>query len=286
MFTPSKPQRDGLDRGNFISVARSGKRCSDFFGWTSRRRPVSSRAGISLLMSILSPGFWWGQTANASVLGENYGFSQDLISFPTGFTTRDKPIFQCLTFFRSGLHYFVYLDLVRENTRLPFMVDASRDLKERHDQLADLHHRLVEGDPAAPELLAITLLSQLPQRLRHLFPASDQQMVADAVSDALLQYLRRPCTFNAAKSRTLETYLLMAASRNLLNRFKSEFSRKRREERWVSSLQHNSVANYLLSRNTQLDETQLFILILSRPTESISPDYRTTQQANVCSQHP
>jgi RNA polymerase sigma-70 factor (ECF subfamily) len=79
-----------------------------------------------------------------------------------------------------------------------------------------LHDRLLAGDPLATVDLFLHFAVALQRRLAAKYPTTDLDLVEQAVSDALLDYFRRPERYDAGK-RSLRGYLAMAAERDLLN---------------------------------------------------------------------
>lgn len=110
------------------------------------------------------------------------------------------------------------------------VADDDDDDRPAPDRL--LHGRCMANDPAA--LIEVAdrhyrpLLARLASRPR--FRRTDPQLVADAVTDAVIEYVRQPGGYDPAAGRALDAHLAMAAERNLLNLLRSEGRRKRREQ--------------------------------------------------------
>lgn len=80
-----------------------------------------------------------------------------------------------------------------------------------------IHERLLAGDPIAPAELAEEALDALVEELRMRYPRlKDADLPADAATDALMDYIKRPEQFDSEK-RGLWGFLVMAAQRDLQN---------------------------------------------------------------------
>jgi len=98
------------------------------------------------------------------------------------------------------------------------------------DLLKRLHALMVAGDPEASEVFAGLLREPLTAALVGRFKGTDGALIADAVTDALLEHLKRPSRFDPRRG-DLEEYLRLAARRNLSNFLRAESRRKQREQR-------------------------------------------------------
>jgi RNA polymerase sigma-70 factor (ECF subfamily) len=103
-------------------------------------------------------------------------------------------------------------------------------------QLLILHTRLLNGDRIAPEELVRLLLNPLSRELGRKFPHTDEHLVCDGVTDALLEYCAKPSNFDASRGIPLDRFLAQAAWRNLANIVRGETRRKGREKRAVFDL--------------------------------------------------
>lgn len=97
--------------------------------------------------------------------------------------------------------------------------------------LLALHRRLLDGDRVASEELIALLLSPLTDRLARRFPHTDEQLIADGIVDALLEYCAQPDRFDAERGVPLDRFLSTAAWRNIANSLRGEHRRKAREEK-------------------------------------------------------
>lgn len=101
--------------------------------------------------------------------------------------------------------------------------------KEKEEYARKLHARLIQLDPFAPAEFAESFLDELFRRLKaKAVFYSDDTLLRDATTDALLDYIEHPTKYNPKKSALL-TYLTMAAYHDLLNMFAKEKRRQRRE---------------------------------------------------------
>jgi RNA polymerase sigma factor (sigma-70 family) len=98
-------------------------------------------------------------------------------------------------------------------------------------QLLACHRRLCDGDHTASDELAAFLLSPLFEGMSRQFPRADEQMLYEAVADALLEYCARPQRFDEERGVPLVSFLLLTSRRNVLNLLRGEKRRKVREER-------------------------------------------------------
>jgi hypothetical protein len=98
-------------------------------------------------------------------------------------------------------------------------------------QLLILHTRLLNGDRIAPEELARLLLSSLSRELARKFPHTDEHLICDGVTDALLEYCARPNNFDTSRGVPLDRFLARAAWRNVANIVRGERRRQAREKK-------------------------------------------------------
>ena len=93
----------------------------------------------------------------------------------------------------------------------------------------EIHERLLAGDVTAPAELAEALLEPLLQRLAKKYPRlPDPNILYDAVTDALMSYIRCPAQFDPAR-RGLIGFLVMAADGDLRNALAKEKRRRQKE---------------------------------------------------------
>lgn len=92
-----------------------------------------------------------------------------------------------------------------------------------------IHERLLAADPVAPTELAEAVWEPLVRELANRHPrlkASD--FLRDAVTDALISYIKQPAQFDPAR-RGLFGFLIMAAEGDLRNALAKTTRRKQRE---------------------------------------------------------
>ena len=93
----------------------------------------------------------------------------------------------------------------------------------------EIHERLLTEDVTAPAELAEALLEPLLQRLaRKYLRLPEPALLYDAVTDALMSYIKRPAQFDPAR-RTLIGFLVMAADGDLRNALAKEKRRRQKE---------------------------------------------------------
>jgi hypothetical protein len=110
----------------------------------------------------------------------------------------------------------------------PSTPDDDWDAKLR-DVLPDRLAGRQDDLPAVFDLLYVPTVRLVSARPR--FRKVDPQMVADAVSDALTEYVRKPHGYGPATGVSLDRHLARAAERNVLNLLRSDTRRRRREQR-------------------------------------------------------
>lgn len=108
-------------------------------------------------------------------------------------------------------------------------------------QLIELHKRLLQGDRTASEEMASQLLTPLARQLSRKFPFTDEQIVSDGGTDAILDYCENPQQFDATRGVPLDGFLHMAARRNVSNLLRGEKRRKAREGRYGQASLESSV---------------------------------------------
>ncbi len=92
-----------------------------------------------------------------------------------------------------------------------------------------IHERLLAGDVTAPAELVDILLEPLLDRLTRKYPnLHDPYLLPDAVTDALMSYIKRPEQFDPSK-RSLLGFLEMAAEGDLLNALAKDKRRRQKE---------------------------------------------------------
>jgi len=93
----------------------------------------------------------------------------------------------------------------------------------------EIHERLLAGDVTAPAELAEALLEPLLQRLARKYPQlPDPNILYDAVTDALMSYIRCPAQFDPARLGLIG-FLVMAADGDLRNALAKEKRRRQKE---------------------------------------------------------
>lgn len=103
--------------------------------------------------------------------------------------------------------------------------------RDDSDQLLTLHRRLLAGDRiASEEVIGLVLLS-LIQEVSSKFRQTDEQIIWNGVSDAVLDYCARPHQFDESRGVPLDRFLQKAAWRNVANSLRGENRRKAREEK-------------------------------------------------------
>lgn len=118
------------------------------------------------------------------------------------------------------------------DTLVPLARSLSRPITEQDDP-DELHRRVVAGDPCALECLDRIFLKRLPPRLERAFPATAWDLLTEAVSDACLEYGAAAARLHPCGNRSIIDLMFGIAWRNVVDRNRSENSRKNREHRWA-----------------------------------------------------
>ena len=84
------------------------------------------------------------------------------------------------------------------------------------DWCVDVHRRLVGEDPTASAELYKAIFLPLVGWLYVKGRTTDKELIRDAATDALVDYIKRPDKWNSGRG-TLVSYICMAADRDLLN---------------------------------------------------------------------
>ncbi len=124
-------------------------------------------------------------------------------------------------------------------------------------QLLELHKRLLLGDRTASEEVASQLLAPLTLQVSRKFPFTDEQIIFDGVTDAILDYCEKPQKFDATRGIPIDGFLHMAARKNVSNLLRGENRRKAREGRYGQASLETSVelsgsAGNLLKRDKKI----------------------------------
>jgi RNA polymerase sigma-70 factor (ECF subfamily) len=97
------------------------------------------------------------------------------------------------------------------------------------DWYRGIHERLLAADPVAPTELAEAMWKPLVMELEKKHPRlSASDFLRDAVTDALISYIKQPTQFDPAK-RGLFGFLVMAAEGDLRNALAKTTRRRQRE---------------------------------------------------------
>jgi hypothetical protein len=97
------------------------------------------------------------------------------------------------------------------------------------DWQREIHERLLAGEVTAPAELAEVMLEPLLHQLTKKFPQlRDPYLLPDAVTDALMSYIKRPTQFDPTR-RSLTGFLFMAGEGDLLNALAKEKRRRQKE---------------------------------------------------------
>jgi RNA polymerase sigma-70 factor (ECF subfamily) len=98
------------------------------------------------------------------------------------------------------------------------------------------HSRLVGEDPTASAELYKAIFSPLVGWLGAKYRTTDRELIRDAATDALVDYIKRPKRWDPKKG-TLVAYICMAADRDLLNALE-KVQRLRKHEVLSADVEH------------------------------------------------
>ncbi|HEY8447890.1 MAG TPA: hypothetical protein VIL01_12360 [Thermomicrobiales bacterium] len=124
----------------------------------------------------------------------------------------------------------------------------------------EIHQRLLEGDPLAASDLCVHFLGRLVRQLQRNNPETDPDLVNDAVTEALLNYARRPQQYDPAK-RSLSGYLFMSAQGDLRNLLEKH----RRTSQHIPFDEH--VENSTPARNSLAEHGDLADVVAGKESE-------------------
>lgn len=99
----------------------------------------------------------------------------------------------------------------------------------------DLHSRIVAGDRSVVEDFAARMLDILRRHLRRVFTNLPEEILSDAAEDSLLDYMRRPHTFDPERGVPLSAFLYRAASRNVIDIVRRDLHRRARETTYAAT---------------------------------------------------
>ncbi len=100
--------------------------------------------------------------------------------------------------------------------------------RTRRDDWLILHQAVLAGDKVAQSLVAEVYMEYVKRVLKSLRPEVDDELLTDATTDAIMNYVRHPERFDPSK-RSLASYLVMSAKGDLLNELEKRNNRRRRE---------------------------------------------------------
>jgi DNA-directed RNA polymerase specialized sigma24 family protein len=110
-----------------------------------------------------------------------------------------------------------------------------------------LHQRLMEGDPTAPNDVAVALIEPLIDWLTVHNPSLHHDLISEAAEDAILTLIRNPATYDPKKGE-LEPYLRMSAQGDLRNLLRRE-AKHRTGHIPLDAVEHSDEAGNYLGRD-------------------------------------
>lgn len=143
-----------------------------------------------------------------------------------------------------------------------------------NEWLADIHRRLIDRDPIASAELAEQVFPLLIDELSKRNTAiSDSDLISDACSDALLNYVQAPESYDPVK-RGLFGYLMMSAQGDLVNALDS-LKRKAKSEKPEKVVELDAIPRNQLSELAESHEREE----IERQIAEILPDKRDQEAA-------
>jgi RNA polymerase sigma-70 factor, ECF subfamily len=131
------------------------------------------------------------------------------------------------------------------------------------DWYTEIHGRLLAGDPTASAELVDRLIDPLSEQLgKRYAKLSVPELLADAVADALIGYIRNPIQFDG-KKRGLFGFLLMSADGDLKNALAKL---KRRNQKEISL---DDVEVDRLGGNNAIDDSSLVAMESQKVAERL-----------------
>lgn len=107
-----------------------------------------------------------------------------------------------------------------------------------------LHRRLLERDPLAPADFAVAFLNPLIAWLQSIHSHVDPMACSEAAGEAIIGFLNNPTAYNPERLG-VETFLRMAAQRDLLNLLRKERRHQQNRRDWNAVEQASEEGKYL-----------------------------------------
>jgi CheY-like chemotaxis protein len=109
------------------------------------------------------------------------------------------------------------------------LADPSHVVNRLLDPLVALHSGVMRGDAMARDRLISIMLATVVPSLTARFGIARFDLASDAVTDAVLQYLREPYTFDLIRHPSFERFIWMRARRHLCNAIRASSRLSTRE---------------------------------------------------------
>jgi RNA polymerase sigma-70 factor (ECF subfamily) len=140
--------------------------------------------------------------------------------------------------------------------------------------LRGFHKRLLAGDRSTNDF-ATLILPFLAAEIGRKFPRLDEQLVQDGVIDAFLDFCSHPDQFvEGDEGRSLESFLLGAAWRNVANLYESTRRRTARERRAAGRKKEIDVALDPAERSIRQEDEKRNSADLAEILEPLAPKDR------------
>jgi hypothetical protein len=128
----------------------------------------------------------------------------------------------------SAVHWQCRSIHMKLSERANAVQDVSRSESVTESDVMAWHRALLLGHPDAPNVLARALVPSVIKRVRYQWLSSDDDVILQATSDAVLWYLNSPGRYDASIAR-LDVFLGMVASRRMQDTLKQRKRRARQE---------------------------------------------------------
>jgi hypothetical protein len=145
-------------------------------------------------------------------------------------------------------------------------MNAISSIRQNDSLIKELCRRVTAGNRKALGELAEYLLPVLTSRLRRTYRHAPSDLLIDACVDAILEYGFKPTRFDSSRGVPLESFLQLAAARNLANSLKADSRRRQREAIYAQERLRTTV---VLPSVDQLSEEDIRARVLRLVAEGV-----------------
>jgi DNA-directed RNA polymerase specialized sigma24 family protein len=115
-----------------------------------------------------------------------------------------------------------------------------------------LHERVVAGEEDALRELIGKMHPSIRLKLRRRFRRASDDLIADAVEDAIVHYTLKPNSYDPARGVPVFAFLYLAARRNLIDAIKVERRRRHREQDYADTIPEKGLDHWVGRHNRPL----------------------------------